>query len=97
VLTSDTGGKADVFFSVTVVQLHDIDDDNGRVVLTLFVSLQWRDLRLRDKSQRSQVTKFHGTKFLVSTFSTIISYWENAKYIQILRQGKKGHMNTVFW
>ena len=47
VLTSDTGGKADLNFSATIIALNNIDDVAGQVVLTLAVSLQWRDLRLK--------------------------------------------------
>ena len=47
VLTSSSGDKADVFFSVRVFGLNEIDDEEGRVVLTLAVSLSWRDDRLK--------------------------------------------------
>jgi hypothetical protein len=47
VLSSPSGGKANVYFSATISDLNSIDDEGGRVVLTLALSLTWNDARLK--------------------------------------------------
>jgi Neurotransmitter-gated ion-channel ligand binding domain len=46
VLTSQSGGFANITFFVEILNINNIDDKSGQVVLTLTIDLLWYDFRL---------------------------------------------------
>jgi hypothetical protein len=46
VLTSASGGFANITFFLEILNINNIDDKTGQVVLTLTIDLKWNDFRL---------------------------------------------------